>query len=412
VGTESLRSPAPHSIARPQVAGVLAATSFVLVGWTALLVPSLIRSLEDTFQQSDAGIGLFYLLFSVAWAAGSYGGGLLTERQGRRKVLTLGAALIAIGLIGEGLAQDWSAFLIAGIPAGLGAGTIDGGGNGLVLDLFPDSRGRALNLLHLFFSVGALAAPAAIGPMVESGVSWETIVIASGVAAVPISLLFATVAMPSGQRVVESATRPVGRIAATIGEGPGPSRPRLSAPLILLGLAIAMYLASQVGVSSWLVRFLEPAPLSTATFALSLYWAGIAIGRLVSSVLADRFDYSRFTVACSIGLAIAILGAVVVPSVPASIALFAVAGVLSGPIFPMIVAIGGASNPNRTAAVAGFLNGTAVAGTIVYPPIMGFLSVTVGLGVAMLGNVMLALGCAGAIVLAGRSARQHAAREV
>ena len=94
---------------------------------------------------------------------------------------------------------------------------------------------------------------------------------------------------------------------------PGPKRPRLrlSVPLILLAVAISCYLASQVGVSSWLVRFLEPAPLATATLALALYWAGIAAGRLVSSQLADRFEHRRFTVACCIGLGIVVLAAIV-----------------------------------------------------------------------------------------------------
>jgi hypothetical protein len=48
------------------------------------------------------------------------------------------------------------------------------------------------------------------------------------------------------------------------------------------------------------------------------------------------------------------------------------------------------------------LAGAAVVGSIVYPPVMGFLSVTVGLKVAMLGTVVLGLACASALVLVGR----------
>ena len=49
--------------------------------------------------------------------------------------------------------------------------------------------------------------------------------------------------------------------------------------------------------------------------------------------------------------------------------------------------------------MSGFLAGSAVVGSIIYPPIMGFLSVTVGLTIAMLGTVVLAFACAGALVL-------------
>jgi fucose permease len=382
---------------RPVAAGVLGCIAFLLIGWSGLLVPSLIRSVKEAFGQSDAGIGVFYFLFAIAWASGAFGGGLLVERLGRRTILTLAATLLAVGLLGFGLAPSWSVFLLAALPGGLGAGVIDGGTNGLVLDLYPSGRGRALNLLHLFFSIGALAAPVTIGLLVENGVGWQAIIAGTGLAAIPVAILFASVTMPTGRRTIAN------RLAEPTSRA-GP--PRLAAPLLLMAVAISCYVASEVGVSNWLVRFLEPAPLSTATLALTLYWAGIAIGRAVSSQLADRFDHRRFTITCAAGLAICLLGAVLVPSRPVSIALFAIAGVASGPIFPMIIALGGERYRDRSAAVSGFLGGTAVTGSIIYPPIMGLLSVTVGLTVAMLGNVVLAGACATALVLAGWSLRR------
>jgi MFS transporter, FHS family, glucose/mannose:H+ symporter len=393
----------PSLRSRPATAGVLGCAAFLLIGWSGLLVPSLIRSVKEAFDQSDAGIGLFYFLYAAAYASGSLGGGLATERFGRRAVLGSAVGIHALGLVALGLGPSWVVFLVAGLPSGLGAGAIDGGVNGLFLDQFRSGRGRALNLLHLFFSVGALAAPLAVGVLVDGGVGWQAIIVATGLVAVPIAGLFAVVGMPGGRRTAADDPEAVAP-AATV-------RDRLSLPLILLGLAIAFYVASEVGVSSWLVRFLEPAPLSTATTALSLFWAGLAVGRLVSSQLADRFDHLRFATVSTTGVAIALVGAIFVASLPVSIALFAIAGFASGPVFPMIIAIGGERYPERSAAVSGFLTGSAVAGSIIYPPVMGFLSVTVGLTVAMVGNVILALACAGALVLAGRSTRNDAGRE-
>jgi fucose permease len=177
---------------------------------------------------------------------------------------------------------------------------------------------------------------------------------------------------------------------------------RLAAPLILLAIAISCYVASEVGVSNWLVRFLEPAPITVATTALSLFWAGLAIGRLLAARLADRFDHVRFAAAASVAMSIALVGAILVPSLPVSIALFGLAGVATGPVYPMIITVGGDRYPDRTAAVSGFLGSAAVVGSIIYPPIMGFLSVTVGLTVAMLGTVLLGLASAGALLLVGR----------
>jgi fucose permease len=386
----------PNARPWPAAAGIVGCLSFLLIGWSGLLVPSLIRSIKESFDQSDAGIGILYFVYAVVYAAGSLGGGLVTERFGRRTVLTVSAVIHGLGFIGFGLAPSWTWFLIAALPAGLGAGGLDGGGNGLFLDLYQTGRGRALNLLHVFFSLGALSAPLAIGRLVESGVAWPSIATATGIAALAIGVAFFVVPMPHG-RVGPASSDPDRATGAS-----GRLGDRLAAPLILLAVAISCYVASEVGVSNWLVRFLEPAPITVATTALSLFWAGLAIGRLLAARLADRFDHIRFAMAASIAMSAALVAAILVPSLPASIALFGLAGVATGPVYPMIMAIGGDRYPDRTAAVSGFLSSAAVVGSIIYPPVMGFLSVTVGLTVAMLGTVLLGLASAGALALVGR----------
>ena len=131
---------------RTTIAAILACAGLLLVGWSGLLVPSLIRSIEPAFGQTDAGIGVYFFVNAVAYVGGSMVGGLLTERIGRRVVLPLAVSLIALGLAGLATVPTWELFLAATIPLGLGGGGIDGGMNGLVLDLYPEGRGRALNL--------------------------------------------------------------------------------------------------------------------------------------------------------------------------------------------------------------------------------------------------------------------------
>src|SRR5438552_12468582 len=115
------------------IAAILACAGLVLVGWSGLLVPSLIRSIEPAFGQTDAGIGVFFFVNSVAYVIGSLLGGFLTERIGRRVVLPLAVVLIALGEVGLATVPTWGLFLAAAIPLGLGSGGIDGGMNGLVL---------------------------------------------------------------------------------------------------------------------------------------------------------------------------------------------------------------------------------------------------------------------------------------
>ncbi len=78
----------------------------------------------------------------------------------------------------------------------------------------------------------------------------------------------------------------------------------------------------------------------------------------------------------------------------------------------MIVALGGERYPERSAAVGGSLTGMAVAGSVVYPPAMGFLSVTVGLTAAMLGTVVMGLVSAFALLAYGRAIPRQVAEPV
>lgn len=372
-----------------RAAGVLACVGLLLIGWSGLLMPSLIREIERDFRQSDAGLGIYYLVGAVAYATGSFGGGMLTERFGRRRVLAIATLLIGLGTAILGIVPIWAVVLLATVPAGFGSGAIDGGMNGLVLDLYPNARGRALNTLHLFFSVGALSSPLAVGRLVEAGVPWQAVVLGTAAITVPIALLWATVRLPDGRHKASDAP----------GE-PRPGRLALRWPLIALEIAIGCYVASEVGVSNWLIRFLEDVPLATATTSLSLFWGGLTVGRLVSARVSDRFDHLHYAAVSALAAGLATIAAVLVPSTQASIALFAVVGFASGPVFPLIIAIGGERHPTRSAAVSGFLTASAVIGGVIYPPVMGFLSVNVGLTVAMLGAGALGVACAGALLLA------------
>ena len=378
-------------LSSPRAAGAIACVTFVLIGWSGLLVPSLIRSIEHDFGQSDAGLGIYYLLYASTYASGSLGGGVVTERLGRRRVLALAALSHGAGMAVLGIVPTWGVVLVAAIPAGLGAGALDGGGNGLILDLYPGSRGRALNTLHLFFSLGALASPLVVGQLVDAGVAWQLLVVGTAALTAPVAGLYALAALPHGRRT------------AVPRAGPRTSNPiALSWPLITLEVAIACYVASEVGVSDWLVRFLDSVPLGLATASLSLFWAGLALGRLAAARVADRFDHLRFTTVAITVASIAVVAAVLAPSANVSIALFAVVGFAFGPVFPLIIAIGGERFPERSAAVGGFLTGSAVVGAVIYPPIMGFLSVNVGLAVAMLGTAVLGFTCTGALLIARR----------
>ena len=371
--------------------------SFVLIGCNAVLVPSLIRSIEHDFRQTDAGLGLFYLLSSVFYAAGSFGGGLLTERLGRRRVLISGATACALGLLVTAGAPNWPVFLFAGMAVTAGAGTIDGGVNGLFLDLYQQARGGALNLLHSFFGVGALLAPFAVGRLLAAGLNWRFDVMALGCGVLALALVLLALEMPAGLRLDAARTQ----AALTRTE-------QSLLPFVGLAISICCYVAAEMAVSGWLVKFLGGVPVTTATAVLSVFWGGLALGRVLSNWVAERMEYVAFTVGCIVLASGTLIGALLVPVFPVSVVLFGLAGLFYGPVYPMIMAIGGNLYPHRIAALSGSIGAAAVVGSVFYPPLIGFMATHIGLRAGMLGAGMLGIPAAVAIVGA-RAAARHIA---
>ncbi len=379
--------------------------AFLLLGWSVLLIPSSIREVEATFGQSDAGMGLAYLLNNLLYITGTLSVGWVAGRLLRAPVLGAGPGLIALGLAIVALAPAWLVFLAGFLVLGLGGGLIDSGVNALVMDLYEGRAAGALNRLHLFFALGALASPLAMGTAISNGVAWQAVVGGTAVVAAPVAVALATRRMPPVH-----AVHPVSDDAPAIPADttpPGGNRLRLlPLPLIALAIAIATYVAAEIGVSSWLVRYLAEAPVAQATLALSLFWAGLALGRFVSSLIADRVGSVRYARVWTTAAGIAIIGSLLAPTIPIAIACFAIAGFAAGPTYPMIVAIGGALYPGRSSMVSGVLVSAAMVGSIVYPPLMGVLSGAVGLRVGMFGAALALLVSAGSILAAARLARR------
>lgn len=148
-------------------------TSFVLIGWTGVLVPALVPEIQARFAVDDAAVGIYYFVYSAAYAGASFLGGFLTERLGRRAILPGAMSLLGAGLVLHGIAPTSIVFLVAAVGMGAGAGAIDGGINGVALAIHEESRGRALNFLHLFFAACALSSPIVVGRLVGLGVPWQ-----------------------------------------------------------------------------------------------------------------------------------------------------------------------------------------------------------------------------------------------
>jgi len=378
----------------------IAYASFVLVGWTGLLVPSYLRVIQGEFDRTDAEFGLVYLVFALMFAVGAVSGGLIAERIGRQVVLPAAGVLLALGLVTLTAAPTWTVFVIGAGLAGGSTGTVDAVVNSVVMDLSVSGHGSGLTRLHLFYSIGALAAPLAVGLLAGAGIGWRPVAAATAIAGLAIALPLRRVGLVPRRR--RASVDPAAAGQPRTGEPQAGIRLALKLAMAALAVGIACYVAAEAGVTSWLVGYLAEEPMSVATLALSLFWMGLAAGRLVASRIADRFDPTAFTATFAFAAALALLAAITGPPGVLRIGLLMAAGFAFGPVYPMIMTVAGSLFPHRAAAISGALTAAGVAGSVSYPALMGVISELAGLGAAMAGAAMLAAASGCAVLVARR----------
>jgi len=98
--------------------------------------------------------------------------------------------------------------------------------------------------------------------------------------------------------------------------------------------------------------------------------------------------------------------AIVTPSFPLAVVLYGLSGLGFGPVYPMIMAMGGTIYPHRLATLSGGLAGAASVGAIAYPPLIGLLSARIGIGGGLIGAGLIGIPTGLALIAAHRAVRR------
>src|SRR5467141_3624954 len=102
---------------------------------------------------------LLVTVMMVAYFIPSYPVGMLADRVSRKKLLSLGLLLNALGFIGLALAPNYAGALVSVIVAGIGGSFFHPAATAMVARLYPVGTGRALGLAAIGASVGFFIGP-------------------------------------------------------------------------------------------------------------------------------------------------------------------------------------------------------------------------------------------------------------
>jgi FHS family glucose/mannose:H+ symporter-like MFS transporter len=289
----------------------------------------------------------------------------------------VGAALIeAVGLAASGALASglWSLFA-AYLFVGLGCVFLNSLPGMWVTSHIKNDAGRSMVVLLLFFALGMMAGPLAIGGALSWGATWRWVFGAEAV----LCLALAVVLILS----------PISNI-----EGRENLRPRRlldvinfnSRLFIAVLVASILYIGAEFTLNVWLVKFqidVLGADKGTGNIAMTLFWLGLLIGRLVVIPLTRRFHPARILTAGMAFSAVFSLGIALAVSVEMVMVMSFFAGLGASAAFPLILSFSARFPRWHAGVVFSAVIMAGALGRIVFPYLVGPLAESLGFRLAL-----------------------------
>jgi MFS family permease len=296
---------------------------------------------------------------------------------GTGKLVAYSIALTAIASIGFGFAGSFGALCLWAIPMGVGAGAVDVAMNNFAA-IYLESKHT--NWLHASWGIGATLSPAILSCSIMFGNSWRG---AYEIVAILLAIVFVLIliSLPLWRKI---ETSNIAQDSASLQNASTPKtsalslREALRVPGMKLSfLTFFFYSALEISTGLWCGTYLTACGFKPETGALcvSLMFASVMIGRIVSGFFAIKFTDHRLIYA---GIFIVAIGCLVL-SLPLPLWMLPVCICLLGlgcaPVYPSLIH----ATPARfgedlsSQAISIQLAGSYV-GSILMPPAFGLIA--------------------------------------
>jgi FHS family glucose/mannose:H+ symporter-like MFS transporter len=266
--------------------------SYIVTGMAVLLPGAIMPYLLEEFNLGYDQGGLLLALKAIGNLAASILGGVVSDRIGRKPVLAFGALCFAISFAGKAITSSSTLLFILFFIAGVGWGIMNSLVNALVSDTV-EGKGSIMNLLHMFFAVGALIAPLIVGFLIKLDLSWSYAEIILSMLSFILFFVFLFMPLQSGQRNkgdVNSAQNPFYNVRYYIFAG-----------------LLFMYVGTESSINGWLTTYLSDVVVLKKVSpqdVLSIFWVATIAGRLLSAHLSNFFSKEILLLIYSLGGAI------------------------------------------------------------------------------------------------------------
>jgi fucose permease len=346
----------------------LAHAGFFLIGIVNTLLGPILPSLSARWHLDDAHAGYLFVAQFAGCITGAAASSPLLRRLGFQPLLTYGFAGMGLALAGLTV-SPWLGGIVSVYGLGLGLGVTIPSINLLIVEVNPDRRASALNVLNFLWGAGAVAGPPLISWLaLGTNLARPLFSLAALLGCITL-LLFRSV--PTGRSTAEQSP--------AIAEA-SDSRAWISPYFLLTLLLLFIYTGTETATGGWISSFARRLDSSSHSWALaqSLFWAGLLLGRAVAPLVLGCISSPRLVLS-GIFVAVAGLGSILTSGKLTALSAAAfLAGLGMGPIFPTTFAIFTERLGTQAQRLTGSVFVLTSLGGAVLPWVVGFTSARYG----------------------------------
>lgn len=365
---------------------------FAILG-TVFGSPAMREGLQINLAQQG---NLFLLLYLGIFCASLLVGPLI-DRFGNKTNLFISSAIVCVAMILFAVAHSFGAAGAAAVLLGFGGGGLNTCTNALVSAIYGDQRGPMLNLLGIFFGIGALCVPL-LAASLEGHFTIPQMFLFCAILAAACAFIYVVIPFPSATAPPAFSLRKIVGLATYEG-------------VLLLSFILFFESGNEACIGGWTSTYVNNSGYSSriATLVLASYWAALMVSRLLVARVLQQTSKSRVIVGSAL---ISAVGCGILLSAHSLILFFAgtaLIGLSYGPIFPTALAIAGDRYPSRVGTVFGLLFSIALVGGMLFPWGVGQISQRVAIRAGML---VPGAGTIGILILAGVVMIRERARSI
>jgi len=338
--------------------------TFLALGLVTASIGPVLPNLAENAQTNLANIGAIFTATFLGALISQIAVGPLSDRIGQRKVLAAGAFLSALGIIAFTLSHSLTVILLFTFFSGLGHGAVDLCGNVLVARVFTHNNVTALNLLNLFFGIGAFVGPALVSlSQATTGNGLLILWIAAGLFFLLTPIVLSLKNLPEAaetQRKTETGTS-VYR----------------STMVWVLGLLLLVYVGTETGLGGWITMYVNRTTamsLDKSALVSSGYWLALTGGRLASAMIGSRVHPEKLLYACFISALVGglIFSLTIGNPIPTIISILLI-GFSFGAVYPTILSIITTTHSDAPGKAASIASAMGSIGGMMIPWMQGII---------------------------------------